>query len=93
MSTDAPLFSPYNEFNYDAFLGGLDNDDLAFRDDDDDFTAETDNTDNHVLLLLVADNEPADKSFALAAALIDESFYSPVIFASMEQIKARDCTA
>ena len=36
MSTDAPSFSPYNEFDYDAFLGGLDNDDLAFRSDNDD---------------------------------------------------------
>jgi hypothetical protein len=71
MSTDAPLFSPYNEFDYDAFFGGLDNDNLAFRSDDDDFTAGTDNTDDNELLLLVADNEPADKLFA-SAALIDE---------------------
>ena len=92
MSTDAPLFSPYNEFDYDAFFGGLDNDNLAFRSDDDEFTAGTDNADDNELLLLVADNEPADKLFA-SAALIDESFSSPAIIAILERIDARDRTA
>jgi hypothetical protein len=93
MSADAPLFSPYDKFDYDAFFEGLDNYYLAFRsDDDDDFTAETDDKNNNELLLLVADNEPADKFFALAA-LIDVSFSSPAITVIMEQIKARDCTA
>ncbi len=71
MSADAPLFSTYDEFNYDAFLGGLDNENLALRSDDDDFTAGTDDNDDNELLLLVAVNEPLVKLFA-SAALIDE---------------------
>jgi hypothetical protein len=59
MSTDA-VFSPYEEFNYNAFLGGLDNDDLTSGTDDDDFAAGSDNNDDKELLLLVADNEPAN---------------------------------
>ena len=92
MSADEPLFSPYNAFNCDALYGGLDNDNLAFRSDNDDFAAGPDNNDNNELLLLVANNESADKLFA-SAALIDEFFSSPVIPAFMEQIKARDQTA
>jgi hypothetical protein len=68
---------------------GLDNDNLAFRSHRDDFTA---GTDNNELLLLVADNEPADKLFA-SAAFIHESYSSPAITAIMERIKAWDRTA
>jgi hypothetical protein len=61
ISADAPLFSPYNECDYDAFFAGL---------DDDDLTARIDDNDDNELLLLVTDNEPADKLFAWAT-LID----------------------
>ena len=86
MSTDAPLSSPHDEFDYDhAFLGGHNDDDFA--------AARTANNDVNELLLLVADNEePGDKLFA-SAAVIDESFSSPAITAIMEQIKTRDRTA
>jgi hypothetical protein len=91
-STDAPLFNPYDKFEYDAFSGGLDNDDLALRSDND-FTAGTNGNDNYDLLVVAADNEPpADKPFA-SAALFDESFSSPAKTVNIERIKARDCTA
>ena len=93
MSIDAPLFSPYDKFDYDAFFDGLlDNDDLALRTENDGFLAGIDDNEDNEVLLLVADDEPADKLFA-SAALIDESCSSPAITALMEQIKARDCTA
>jgi hypothetical protein len=60
MSADAPLFSPYDEFDYDACLGGL---------DDDDLTAGTDDNYDTELLLLVTDNKPADKLFAGATLI------------------------
>ena len=72
MSADAPLFSPYDEFDYDAFfLGLVDDDNLALRSDNDDFRAGTDSNDNNELLLLVKDNEPADKLFASAVLIFD----------------------
>jgi hypothetical protein len=55
------LFSPYDEFDYDAFFGGLERNNLAFRSDNDDFTAGTDNNDDNELLLVVADYEPAKR--------------------------------
>jgi hypothetical protein len=88
MNTDAPLFTPYDEFDYDDYLAGSDSGNFSVGSDDDDDVH--DNDDDCEMLQL--DNEPADKNvYAVAAsAIADESFSSPAITAIMERIKARD---
>jgi hypothetical protein len=69
MSTDA-LFSPHEEFDYDAFFGGHDYVHLTSGTDDDDVAAGTDNNDDNKLLVVVVDNEPADKLCLLAIRIL-----------------------
>ena len=79
MSTNAPLFSPYDEFDYDAFYAGNDN-------NDDNVVANEDE-----VVLVVNEDESAEKLYAAAAAAVtDGSFSSPAMTLIMERIKARD---
>ena len=80
MSTSAPLFSPYDAFDYDDFFAG--NGDYN-EDNDYDNNSDDDNE------LLVVEDASADE-LVLATAGIDESFSSPAITAIMERVKARD---
>ena len=79
MSTNVSLFNPYDEFDYDAFYAGKDN-------DVDDVVADKDE------VLAMDDYESAERSHA-GAAVIDESYSSRAITKIMERIKARDCAA
>jgi hypothetical protein len=76
ISTNVPLFSPYDRFDYNAFCAGND-------DDDDNVNADEDE------VLVMDEDEPAEKLHA-AAAVIDELFSSPARTTIMERIKARD---
>ena len=79
MSPNAPLYSPYDNFDYDAFLAGD-------ADNTDYYDVCVAHNDNEVLAIY---DESSDKIYADAAD-IDESFSSPTITAIMERIKARD---
>ena len=79
MSTNVPLFSPYDEFDYDAFYAGK-------NDDVDDVVVDKDE------VLAMDDDESAERLHA-GAAVIDESYSSWAITKIMERIKARDRAA
>jgi hypothetical protein len=79
MSTRVPLFSAYDEFDYDAFYAGNDN-------DIDDVIADEDEG------LAMDDHESAERLHA-GAAVIDESYSSRAITKIMERVKARDRAA
>ena len=96
MNTDAPSFTPYEEFDCDdsiagsddgKFSGGSEDDD----DNDNDVVDDDDDNSEDCETLLLADNEAADNVYAVAARVVaDESYSSPAITATMERIKARD---
>jgi hypothetical protein len=79
MSTNAPLFSPHDKFDYDAFYAGNDN-------DDDNAVANEDE-------VLVMDEDKSVEKLHAAAAGFDGSFSFPAVTAITERIKAREITA
>ena len=85
MNTDAPLFAPYEEFDYDDSLAGSDkNGHFSGWSEQDDNDEDNEDDDDCVPLRL--DNEAADNVDAVAAGVVaaDGSYPSPAITATNE---------